>query len=62
MITGENSNLSLALSLGSMINQVGNYQDTINDPEAHSHDEYPIQLLNYKHYTSRKVIYRILKI
>ena len=42
MITGENSNLSSALSLGSMINQVGNYQDTINDPVAHSHDEYRI--------------------
>ena len=42
MITGENSNLTSVLSLGSMINQVGNYRDTINDPEAHSHDEYPI--------------------
>ena len=44
MITGENSNLASVLSLGSMISQVGNYQDTINDLEAHPHDEYP---LNY---------------
>ena len=42
MITGENSNLASFLSLWSMINQVGNYQDTINDAKAHSHDEYPI--------------------
>ena len=42
MITGENSNLSSVLSFGSMVNQDGNYQDTINDPVAHSHDEYPI--------------------
>ena len=42
MIAGENSNLSSSITLGSMITQVGNYQDTINDPEAHSHDEYPI--------------------
>ena len=42
MITWENSNLSSVLSLGSMINQVGDYQDTINDLETHSHDEYLI--------------------
>ena len=42
MITEENSNLASVLSLGSMLNQVGNYQDTTNDPEAHPHDEYPI--------------------
>ena len=42
MFTIGNSGLALVLPLGSMINQVDNYQDTINDPEAHPHDEYPI--------------------
>ena len=42
MIIGENNNLASVLPLGSMLNQVGNYQDNTNDAEAHPHDEYPI--------------------
>ena len=42
MITGEKNNLALVLSLGSMLDQVGNHQDNTIDPEAHPHDEYLI--------------------